>query len=327
MSRWAASLLLLSCELEPAEPQPTTVAVQRATVAPWSAPSNTQSTARRDFRVEPAPRDDTQYDSDERIAVTRFIYRARMVLPEKMQTGAISSVVGELIAETDDTRVTISFEGSGWPVAPRSVVRIRGDSGGSYVFDERGGRALAEGNLAAWWSGSETPRTPALWMPRARTTTRSNERTAATGTLLCDFFRELAGQSRTSDFRCSGGAPNLARVGVWQFQRTADVAIERPRRHLRADHNDPPSQARRDPVFRCLEMAAVERQIQIQNQGTTTAMIVLNDGARSALARGDALTIRGCGPDISVAALRPFGGAMLWPTRLARIDQVVVLRQ
>src|SRR5690606_19269703 len=116
---------------------------------------------------------------------------------------------------------------------------LRVDRPGVYVFDARGGRPLAPGQLADWFQGgalsaSQLPPSGVVPPPRP-------ERTGP-GALVCDLVAEWSRQPReVFARRCeAGGAPISFRLGPWRAQRTADVSSQLPRHKMRADHLEPP---------------------------------------------------------------------------------------
>ena len=191
-------------------------------------------------QVLPAFHRDFAYDSDEEVVVRQVVYRLNLSIPRSLGTGAatVPRTAAELHLESSPDRLRARFVGGGWPVPEGSEVRVRRDQPGAYVFDGAGGRPLAPDQLSLWFEGGRKRFDPTvrIWMP-------DPDLQVPPGTMICRFLAEWAGIPPDSTLRrCGeGGSPPSFRVGLWRGERTADVLVRRPRRVLRADHEDPPS--------------------------------------------------------------------------------------
>ncbi|MBX3275111.1 MAG: hypothetical protein KF729_32905 [Sandaracinaceae bacterium] len=189
---------------------------------------------------------DQEYASDAPVRARRYVYRVRMAVPAGAGTGRVRVTVpaAELHVDVSDDRLRARFVGTGWPIAPGSEVRLRRDRPGVYLFDDRGGRPLEPGRLAAWFEGGPvTRRGPPLYIYGTHGFPRGGrpEEDDRKGELVCALLAELNGEARDSVVRrCELGAPNLWRMGFWRGQQTAGVPLELPRSALRADERGPP---------------------------------------------------------------------------------------
>lgn len=188
--------------------------------------------------IAPAAARDVAYDDDAPVAVRRYVYRVRLAIPSALGDASDLATPGaELYVDTSEERARARFVGQAWPVDAGTEVRLRGDSPGAYVFDGLGGRPLLPGELGEWFEGGERRPGPALSV-RRDPATPSGER----GGLVCALLAEWADEDRESVMRrCDGRAPLSFRVGLWRAERTADLAIDVPRRTLRADEVEPPA--------------------------------------------------------------------------------------
>lgn len=292
----------------------------------------------------PAGARDLAYDSDEPVLVRRYVYRVRLAIPSAL--GDASDLVtpgAELYVDTSEERARARFVGQSWPVEAGAEVRLRGDSPGSYVFDGAGGRPLLPGELGEWFEGGERRPGPGLSV-RRDPTTPSGER----GALVCALLAEWAGEDReTVARRCDGRAPISFRVGLWRAERTADLAIELPRRSLRADEVEPPppvaassSRAFYEPTSLArIESAAVRgEEIEAADpQAPGEGLLVVNESATRIVVTAQGVPVGWIGPRASgffvglrpgplwVGALRPMGSIALRP-RLVSIPARTVLR-
>jgi hypothetical protein len=229
-------------------------------VAPPIADSPVTARLAPERSIEPAAAVDGAYDSDEPIEVRRFVYRVRVDVPSVLgePNGEVETAAAELFVDVSDERLHARFAGPGWPVAAGSEVRLRSDSPGAYVFDERGGRSLLPGELASWFEGGP-PRPGPMLVVRRDPSIRVATLPGAGG-LLCAFLAEWSGDPRENVMRrCSAGAPFAFRVGYWRGERMAEVPIELPRREVRCDHLAPPDAAIGATTGTFLEAAAIAR--------------------------------------------------------------------
>jgi len=210
--------------------------------------------------IAPAAAVDGAYDSDESIEVRRFVYRVRVDVPSVLgePSGEVETAAAELFVDVSEERLRARFAGPGWPVAAGSEVRLRGDSPGAYVFDERGGRPLLPSELATWFEGG--PPRPGPMLVVRRDPSLRGAVTPGPGALLCAFLAEWSGDPRENVMRrCAAGAPFSFRVGYWRGERMAEVPIELPRRELRCDHLAPPDPVTTTTSGTFLEAAAIAR--------------------------------------------------------------------
>jgi hypothetical protein len=125
------------------------------------------------------------------------------------------------------------------------------------VFDGSGGRPLGPGQFAAWFNGGPLDHR----RPGIRIVMPQPEEQIGPGNLVCRLVAEWSNQSTDEVLtRCGpGGTPRLFRVGPWLAERTADVAVRRSRRALRADHEAPPEPIEPRPSHAFLTRAMLAR--------------------------------------------------------------------
>lgn len=287
---------------------------------------------------------DLAYDSDEPVAIRRYVYRVRLAIPSALGDSSDLATPGaELYVDASAERVRARFVGMGWPVDVGSEVRLRGDSPGGYVFDGSGGRPLLPGELGEWFEGGERRPGPGLSVRRDPTMP-----TGESGLLVCALLAEWAGDDRESILRrCDGRAPVSFRVGLWRAERTADIAIELPRRSLRADEVEPPiavpaldSRAFFEPASLArIEPAAVrgEEPEATHPDAPGEGLLFVNESATRVIATVSGVPIGWIGPRSSgffvglrpgpawIGALRPMGSIALRP-RLVSLPARTVLR-
>ena len=194
-------------------------------------------------RTTPAVQLDRLHDRDEPVRAVRVLYRVTLRIPKVLGTlpPSVPPAAAELAIVASGERLRARFEGPGWPVTAGAEVRLRTDLGGTYVFDEAGGRPLSPRFLAEWFEGG---RVGARHRP-AVGVRPSTEGGTPPGGLVCQFLTEWAGKDPSSlERRCGRhGAPIQFRVGPWFGERTAQLEVDVPASELRADHLDPPDSA------------------------------------------------------------------------------------
>ncbi|MBN8615195.1 MAG: hypothetical protein J0L92_31655, partial [Deltaproteobacteria bacterium] len=287
---------------------------------------------------------DLAYDNDEPIAVRRYVYRVRLAIPSALGDGSDLATPGaELYIDTSVERARARFVGQAWPVDAGTEVRLRGDSPGAYVFDGHGGRPLLPGELGEWFEGGERRPGPALSV-RRDPATPAGER----GGLVCAFLAEWAGDDREGVIRrCDDRAPVSFRVGLWRAERTADLAIEVPRRSLRADEVEPPapitassSRAFFEPQSLARIAPASVRGEEIEPTDPAApgeGLELVNESATRVIVTAQGVPVGWIAPHASgffvglrpgplwIGALRPMGSIALRP-RLVSIPARTVLR-
>lgn len=294
--------------------------------------------------VVPAAARDLAYDDDEPLPVRRYVYRVRLAIPSALGDASDLATPGaELYVDTSEERARARFVGQSWPVEAGAEVRLRGDSPGSYVFDGEGGRPLLPGELGQWFEGGERRPGPGLSV-RRDPTTPSGER----GALVCALLAEWAGEDREAVARrCDGRAPISFRVGLWRAERTADLAIEVPRRALRADELEPPAPVARstsrafyEPSSLARIESAVVRGEEVERadpEAPGEGLLFVNESATRVVVTAQGVPIGWIAPHASgffvglrpgplwVGALRPMGSIALRP-RLISVPARTVLR-
>jgi hypothetical protein len=294
--------------------------------------------------IVPAGARDLAYDVDDPLPVRRYVYRVRLAIPSALGDASDLATPGaELYVDTSEERARARFVGQSWPVEAGAEVRLRGDSPGAYVFDGAGGRPLLRGELGEWFEGGERRPGPGLSV-RRDPTTPSGER----GALVCALLAEWADEDREAVMRrCDGRAPISFRVGLWRAERTADLAIEVPRRSLRADELEPPtpiasstSRAFYEPASLARIESATVRGEEIEAtdpQAPGEGLLVINESATRIVVTAQGVPVGWIGPRASgffvglrpgpiwVGALRPMGSIALRP-RLVSIPARTVLR-
>jgi len=199
-------------------------------------------------RVEPASMHDRGYDSQEPVPVRRLVYRVKLEVPPGLRAShpPLLPSSGELHLDVGLERLRARFVGQGWPVDDGSEVRLRSDLPGVYVFDAKGGRPLAPGQLAGWFQGEEAE--------RRRFPLRVRRDTGPTldgpSELVCALLAEWTDQPRAEIVpRCSDGAlPPSFGFGLWSAELTAIVPMTMLRFQLRADAVDLPRGVTTSPV-------------------------------------------------------------------------------
>lgn len=308
-----------------------------------SAPTPTSSSARPRV-IAPAAARDNAYDSDEPLTVRRYVYRVRLAIPSALGDASDLATPGaELYIDTSAERVRARFVGQSWPVDVGAEVRLRGDSRGAYVFDGQGGRPLLPSELGEWFEGGERRPGPGLSV-RRDPTTLPGER----GALVCALLAEWSGEDRETVMRrCDDRAPLGFRVGLWRAERTADLALELPRRALRADDVEPPteiahtvSRAFFEPTSLARIRSAVVRGEEIEATDAAApaeGLELVNESATRIVVTAQGVPIGWIAPRASghfvglrpgplwVGALRPMGSIALRP-RLVSVPTRTVLR-
>jgi len=285
-------------------------------------------------RIAPAPVPDVDYQSDDLVDAVHLVYRVTFRIPQVLgdPPDTLPRPTAELHIDVSEDRLHARFAGPGWPVDPGSVVRIRRDRGGAYVFDGQGGRHVGAGMLASWFQGGSLGRgQPAVGVRRA-----SGSGSGAPGELICALLAEWSSRSRSElERRCGeGGAPLIFRVGAWRGQRTAEVLAQVPRSTLRADHESPPetiasstsrpfmeeSVLARVPLARRVRRGEVlpppTGSVRVQNDGPTRIVVTVGGMPLGWVDRGAIGTFGGLVPgEHVVGAMRPLGGLALSPHR------------
>jgi hypothetical protein len=308
---------------------------------PIAEPSTDALHAHETPEVLPAAAVDGLYASDEHVPARRFVYRVRLEVPSVLgePRGGVATPAAELFVDVSADRLRARFSGTGLPIETGSEVRLRGDSPGAYVFDERGGRALLPGELASWFEGGPPRAGPVLSVrrdPALRSTVDPGP-----GVLLCALLAEWSGEPRDNVMRrCATGAPLFFRVGFWHGERTADVPIELARRAVRADHLDPPppvvrrdsgafleatAQARLAPLPRRHDEPVDDGRGPLPEQGlalvneSDARMVVVADGvAIGWVAAGATGLFPGLPPGVhEIAGMRPLGAVVMRPREVA----------
>ncbi|MBX7191980.1 MAG: hypothetical protein K1X94_07980 [Sandaracinaceae bacterium] len=322
--------------LAPTEPEDEAPQALAEVVAPVSPePART---------IAPSGAHDGEYDSDEPLPVRRYVYRVRLAIPSALGDASDLATPGaELYIDTSAHRARARFVGQSWPVDVGSEVRVRGESAGVYVFDGLGGRPLEPGELGVWFEGGERRPGPGLSV-RRDPTTPSGE----VGAMVCVLLAEWAGDDRESVLRrCDGRAPLGFRVGLWRAERTADLAIEVPRRALRADELEPPaaiphgsSRAFYEPASLARIESAIPRGEEIEPtdpEAPGEGLVLENESATRVIVTAQGVPVGWIGPHerghfvglrpgpIWVGALRPMGSIALRP-RLVSVPARTVLR-
>jgi hypothetical protein len=191
-------------------------------------------------RIVQALEDDDLYGSSERADARRIVYRVLLHVPRSLGDAppTVPAPAAELHVDVSADRLRARFVGAGWPVGAGSEVRLRGDRPGVYVFDARGGRPLAPGQMAEWFQGGP----PGGDSPAVRVRPPPPHEDVGQGALICALLAEWSGQEREGLVRRCGerGPPAMFRLGPWFGERTADVPVALPRSSVRADHESPP---------------------------------------------------------------------------------------
>lgn len=285
-------------------------------------------------RVAPSPSPDIDYRGDEPVEVIRLVYRVTFRVPAVLgdPPGTLPRPTAELHVDVSEDRLRARFSGPGWPVGAGSVVRIRRDLGGAYVFDGDGGRHVGPGMLAAWFQGGSLGRAqPAVGVRRAPSAEQE-----APGDLICVLLAEWSSRPRTElERRCGeGGAPLVFRIGAWRAQRTAEVPVQLPRSAMSADHTHPPapispsssrpfmepSVLARVPLSRRVRRGEVlpppTGSVRVQNNGPTRIVVTVGGMPVGWVDRGAIGFFEGLVPgEHTVGAMRPLGGLALSPHR------------
>lgn len=294
--------------------------------------------------IVPAAARDLAYDVDDPVAVRRYVYRVRLAIPSALGDASDLATPGaELYIDTCEERARARFVGQAWPVDAGTEVRLRGDSPGAYVFDGAGGRPLLPGELGEWFEGGERRPGPGLSV-RRDPATPSGER----GGLVCALLAEWADEDREAVMRrCDGRAPVSFRVGLWRAERTADLAIDVPRRTLRADEVEPPppialstSRAFFEPLSLSRIESASVRGEEIERPDPAApgeGLELVNESATRIVVTAQGVPIGWIAPHATgffvglrpgplwIGALRPMGSIALRP-RLVSIPARTVLR-
>jgi hypothetical protein len=277
------------------------------------------------YRVVTAFVPDGDYAGDEVVEARRLVYRVRLRVPRSLGDAPETVPHGatELAIDVSADRLRARFEGTGWPVPAGSEVRLRADQPGVYVFDDRGGRPLGPGQLAAWFEGGRLRRDPSV---RVRPAPVRQQR--GPGLLVCRFLAEWSSSAPDALARRCGEAGTLVdfRVGLWRADRTADVAMDLPRSGLRADQEDPPRRlpvtnhhfvtssvlsrmrpARRLPAAQ-RELAPEHGELVVRNRGRARMIITVAGLPVGWVDEGHTLTLSNLRSGFhEVGAMRPLG--------------------
>jgi hypothetical protein len=191
---------------------------------------------------------DRTYDSQEPVPVRRLVYRVKLEVPPGLRAShpPILPSTGELHLDVGLERLRARFVGQGWPVEDGSEVRLRVDLPGVYLFDAKGGRPLAPGQLAGWFQGEEAERRRFPLQVRRD----SGPTLDGPSELVCALLAEWTDQPRAEIVpRCSDGAlPPSFGFGLWSAELTAIVPMTMLRWQLRADAVDLPRSLTANPV-------------------------------------------------------------------------------
>ncbi|MFW6052079.1 MAG: hypothetical protein ACODAU_12955 [Myxococcota bacterium] len=292
-------------------------------------------------RILPAFSPDHAHAGERPVAARRLIYRLSLLVPPvfgpKRKAGTRPST--ELVVDVSDARLRARFEGAGWPVPDGAEVRLRRDQPGVYVFDARGGRPLGPGQMATWFEGGRVRRFPGV-----RLRAPGPDEQVGPGDLLCRLIAEWANHATDRlAHRCGeGGSLSAFRVGPWRADRTADVALKRPRSALRADHHDPPEPPETPtdptpvtlhgldalrPLFRVPASEPGPHPLVVRNEGSARALVIVEGVPVRWLETDEAVTLRLPVAGIyRVGAMRPLGSAVLLETRTRAPGEVVLER-
>ncbi|MCA9605338.1 MAG: hypothetical protein KC619_07075 [Myxococcales bacterium] len=300
--------------------------------------------------ILPASHGDLEHATDEPVHARRYVYRVRMIVPGGLGNGRVRVTVpaAELHIDVSHERLRAHFVGTGWPIAPGSEVRLRRDRPGVYLFDDRGGRPLEPGELAAWFEGGTvTRRGPPLYIfstygfQRGGPPADDEERP---GELVCALLAELTSEPRDQVVRrCELGAPFLWRLGFWRAEQTAGVPVELPRSALRADERNPPRPIRHQSSRAFLEPEALRRLdggrapsdpppegapaegLRVSNESADRAIIAIDGVAAGWVDRGAEGWFVGLEPGTyDVGTIRPLGAVVQRgrPVRVPGIHRV-----
>lgn len=328
----------VACEtVEPTPPPP----VPPESEIPMAAPTPEQVVApvaglptRRDDlplaerRIQEAFASDDEYAGATPEAARRLVYRVTLRVPRSLGVGdpAVPRPSAELYVDVSQDRLRARFAGGGWPIPTGTEVRLRADEPGVYLFEGPHGRSLGPGQLAQWFEGGRL-----RFEPRHRVITPPTREQSGPGPLLCRLVAEWTNTPPDNLMRrCGdGGSPPSFRVGLWRFERTADVAVQIPRSALRADHEDPPNampalahraflpppmMARIDPERRRSHDAtgggddAPGEGLAITNRGRARMIVTVQGTPVGWVDRGATAHFVGLRPGTyQVGAMRPFG--------------------
>lgn len=287
---------------------------------------------------------DTEHDSDEPVAVRRYVYRLRLAVPAALgSNGGLETPGTELLIDASAARLRARFVGSGWPVDAGAEVRLRGDSPGAYVFDGAGGRPLLPGEMSEWFEGGPRRAGPPLVVRRDPAMP-----TGESGLLVCALLAEWSGEPREAVVRrCDGRAPLGFRIGLWRGERTADLAVQVPARSLRSDELEAPevvgdveSRAFFDPAsLSRIEPASARGEdpeptdplapregLLFVNESPTRVIVTVGGVPIGWVAPRASATFIGLRPGLArVGAMRPLGSIAMRP-RLLSLPARTVLR-
>lgn len=292
------------------------------------------SSHRSERAIAAAAAVDFAFDDDAPVAVRRYVYRVRLAIPSVLGDATdLAPPLAELYIDASNDRLRARFVGVGWPVAPGSEVRLRGDSPGAYLIDDRGGRPLVPGELAEWFEGGELRPGPQLSVRRDPNMPTGE----ATGELVCALLAEWMDDDRDSVVRrCDGRAPIGFRVGLWRAERTADIPLQVPRRSMRADHlgelpsvdgsashvffepssldrihlADPPSDEERTPP----EPEPPATGLDVDNRSNSAILVTLQGVPIGWTGAGQSLHVEGLREGTHyVGAMRPLGSIAMRP--------------
>ena len=348
-------LLLCLAACEPAQPEsrPSEQLPEEVPVEPAPPPAPQPVVHRapeprdqRERRIVQALEDDHLYGSSEPVEARRIVYRVLLHVPRSLGDAppTVPAPAAELHVDVSADRLRARFVGAGWPVEAGSEVRLRGDRPGVYVFDARGGRPLAPGQMAEWFQGGPPGRDP----PAVRVRPPPPHEDVGQGALICALLAEWSGQEREALVRRCGerGPPAMFRLGPWFGERTADVPLELPRSSVRADHESPPrplaassSRAFVEPsLLSRLEPKRARRDREATDEDAPSeGLQVRNTSTTRVVITGQGIPIGWVDPETEalfvglregqhlIAALRPLGQLALHP-RGVSVPATVTIR-
>ena len=323
-TRRSAEAPLPDLPVEPSPPPALLPVVQR--------PADPRAEPER--RIVQALEDDDLYGSSEPVDARRIVYRVLLHVPRSLGDAppTVPAPAAELHVDVSADRLRARFVGAGWAVEAGSEVRLRGDRPGVYVFDARGGRPLAPGQMAEWFQGGPPGGDP----PAVRVRPPPPHEDVGQGALICALLAEWSGQEREALVRRCGerGPPAMFRLGPWFGERTADVPVELPRSSVRSDHESPPrpiaglgSRAFVDPALLSrLEPKRARRERDVPDEDAPSEGLRIRNTSRTRVVlTGHGIPIGWVDPGAEalfvglregqhlVAALRPLGQLALHP--------------
>jgi hypothetical protein len=279
--------------------------------------------------------DDEVEGSDELALSGRYVYRVHFTVPPSFRDhrAVIEAPAGVLHLDVSHTRLRARFLGPGFPVSEGAEARLRADLPGVYLFDERGGRSLGAGQLAAWFEGIGGDRDTQTRVGVWRETGKRAAGPLPTD-LVCAFLAEWANQDREAlSHRCEGGSlPPVFRVGLWAGELTAVVPMQLSRRALRADERSAPPLPSAAPRTQLLEPSAIARlrpsrveradspgPLVVHNRTASRVLVFAQGVPVSWVDAGQSARIEGFVPGFyRIAGVRPLG-VLRMPPKLVRV--------